>query len=189
MALSSIWWHSAAAGQQRLQSPPADFPAPFPRATLLQLHAALLMPRPLAHRNLTPNVACLLRMSDAALRRGAAWGGLTAFSLGVHALCVVYRGSRVWGVDGAAAAAAASAVGACERAAGAGAAILLLCSVHAWMPAKPLRWPPCRTCNISSEDCSSGAPPVPSHPSPPPQCTTSLCPPAPGHCNRRWRTI
>ncbi|KAI7835267.1 hypothetical protein COHA_002023 [Chlorella ohadii] len=70
----------------------------------------LLVPRPLTHRKLTPKVASLLRLSDAALRSGLAWGGLMALGLGVHALCVVYRGRRMWGVDGAAAAAAASAV-------------------------------------------------------------------------------
>ena len=67
------------------------------------------MPTPLGHRRLTPNVACLLRLSDAALRTGLAWGALLTLGLGVHALCVTYRGQREWGVDGAVSIAAATA--------------------------------------------------------------------------------
>ncbi|PRW21075.1 ABC transporter permease [Chlorella sorokiniana] len=89
----------------------------------------LLIPRPLAHRSLTPKVACLLRMSDAVLRSSLAWGGLLSLGLGVHALCVVYRGRRVWGVDGAAAAAVATAAGAAHH---------LSRSVRTWPLQKPV---------------------------------------------------
>ncbi len=138
------------------------------------------MPRPLAHRKLTPKVASLLRLSDAALRSGLAWGGLMALGLGVHALCVVYRGRRMWGVDGAAAAAAASAVGA-------GALWSMLCCP----PAEPFVWS-CMFCKLrlmhgppcSGRNCKRH------HLRPPSACRTRARTPAPAvhHLSRSPRT-